>query len=152
MIAPHVTRQADDDASRLADDDRPESFVEHLRRIAIAATLAIAPVFCGLLLFGKLRLALSVVGGGFLSLTVFACLRFMIYQVLGSATPAADGSTEPGAMAKFSVAGLVKFVVAAVVVYGMVLLHVNLMALLAGFVVAQIAIAVTVSRGRKGQV
>ena len=129
-----------------------EPLVAHLRRIAVAACWAIAPIEAVLLFIGRLNLALSIAGGAFVSFVVFASLRIMVYRMVGLMAPEPGARPEvpgPTAMAQFAIGTIIKFVVAIGVVYLMVRLQANLLALLAGFVVAQIAIAVTVSRAYK---
>lgn len=168
MIAPRTSRQAHFEpapaqpsketvpvVSTAAADHASESLAAHLRRIAAAAAWSISPVVAGLLLFGKLRLALSVAGGALVSVMVFAVLRVIVTKTISAMSAGSDARPDganPGAMAQFAFATLLKFVGALGLVYLMVRLGVNLLALLAGFVIAQTAIAVSVARSVKGPV
>jgi hypothetical protein len=151
MAVPQSGRQG----GSIGQSNAPEPIGQHLRRIAAAACWAVAPVIAGLLLFGKLKLGLSVLGGAFVSFSVFATLRVMVYRALGILAPQPGVRPEPpgpAAMAQFALGTFVKFLIAIAIVFGMFKLGANLLALLGGFVIAQIAIAVVVSRGLKGPV
>jgi hypothetical protein len=133
----------------------PEPMAKHLRRIAAAACWAVAPVVAGLLAFGMVRGALSMLGGAFVSFGVFAGLRVMVYKGMGSMAPEPGKPSEPlgpHMIAYFAIGTLIKFVVAGVSVWAMFKLGATPLTLLLGFVIAQIAIAVTVSRSLKGPV
>ena len=151
MAVPQTRNQAEPKAQ----SNEPESIAQHLRRIAAAACWAVAPFVAGLLLFGYMKFALSMVGGALVSFTVFASLRVMVYKGLGMSAPQPGGIPEPpgpAAFAQFAVGSLVKLFLAIGVVFGLMKLGANPLALLSGFVVAQVAIGIVVSRGIKGPV
>lgn len=133
----------------------PESIVQHLRRIAAVAAWAVAPLVALALVTGRAKLGLSVAAGGFVSFVVFAGLHVMVFRGLGIMAPRPGTKPEPpgpAAMAQFALGSLLKFVLAIGIVYGLVLLKASLLALLVGFAVAQVAIAISVSRSLKGPV
>ena len=137
------------------EDGQGESIGRHLRRIAITASWAVAPVVAVLLMLGRFHLALSVVGGGLVSVMVFASLRVMVYKGLGVVASQPGSRPEPpgpAALAMFAVGSFAKMILAIAVVFGLMKLGASPLWLLGGFVIAQIAIAVSVSRGLKGPV
>lgn len=125
----------------------PEPLGRHLLRIASVAFWAIAPFAAVLLMLGHAPLAFGIAGGGLVSLIVFGSLRVMIYRLISGLSAGAD-PPGPLAMAQFAFASLIKFLVMAAVVYGLVRLHTNLIALLSGFVIAQVAISIAVARSK----
>lgn len=131
--------------------DEAVSLAGHLKGIAAAAAWSVAPLVGILLAMGRLNWAFSVAGGGIVSLSVFASLRVLVYKVLHVAQAGQAGQgLSPAAMTQFAAGMLAKFGFAIGVVWLMVHLHANLLFLLLGFVVAQIAVAVTVSRQMHG--
>ena len=154
MSVPQTVKQ-DTAASTTASSTSVEPMAKHLRRIAAAAAWSVAPIVAGLLLFGLTRAALSVLGGAFVSFGVFAGLRVMVYKGLGLMAPTPGARPDPPGphlMAQFAAGALLKFIAAGGVVYAMFKLGAAPVTLMIGFAVAQIAIAITVSRSLKNPV
>jgi len=137
-------------AKNVAPSTSTEPIKQHLIRLATTALWVVAPIVAAYLLFGKFNSALSVLGGAVVSVGVFGALRVMVYKGLGLLTGGPEQRSM--SMAQFALGSLAKFAIAAVLVWGMYMLHASMLQLLIGFVVAQIALAVTVSKGLKGPV
>jgi len=127
-----------------------EPIKQHIIRLAKTALWVVAPIIAAYLLFGKFNSALSVLGGAVVSIGVFGALRVMVYKGLGLLTGGPEARSM--SMAQFAIGSLAKFAIAAVLVWTMYMLHASMLQLLIGFAVAQIALAVTVSKGLKGPV
>ncbi|MGO8672760.1 MAG: hypothetical protein ACLQVD_15525 [Capsulimonadaceae bacterium] len=118
----------------------------HIRRIVGVAAWSLAPFVALLLVFGKLYLAVSMIAGGVVSLVVFTSLRIMVNALIGTSS---HSTPDNSSMVRFAAASIIKFVVAAGAVTVMYVLHVQLLALLAGFVVVQTAVSLAVARGAR---
>jgi len=116
-----------------------------LRSVLTVGAVAAAPVFAVLMMIGWLRPALSLAGGSFASLATVIIVRVIVDTTVSSARRNGRnaGSAE---MASFGIATLVKFVAITAIVFALNALHANLIWVLIGFTITQVAVAIYTAR------
>ena len=121
------------------------------KRLFSAASFVSAPLVAVALLFGKPWTAASLVAGAAISLAVCGLLHLFVTRIMpflvAGLSGRIDRSAGNGAVVQFAALIVVKFLVLGLVGYAIINFHeVFLPAVLVGFVLAQAAIIVTVSR------
>lgn len=121
-----------------------------------AALLSVAPLVALSLLGGRVWWAISLLAGCAISAAVGGVLHLLIGRAMGyfvaSLRGPADAQANPASLLQFAALLLLKFVVIAGVAWAIVSVHsLNLLVVLAGFLVAHAAIIVTATRFLKRQ-
>jgi hypothetical protein len=121
------------------------------KRLLSAASFVSAPLVAVALLFGKPWTAASLVAGAAISLAVCGLLHLFVTRIMPFLVAGLNGRIDRnagnGAVMQFAALIVVKFLVLGLIGYAIINFHeVSLPAVLVGFVLAQAAIIVTVSR------
>lgn len=126
-------------------------------RLLKAAFFAVAPLVALSLLAGKPWWAVSLLAGCAISAAVGGALHLLIGRAMGYFVAAQRGGANaqqanPGSVLQFAALLLGKFVVIAGIAWAIASVHaLNLLVVLAGFLVAHVALIVTATRFLKRQ-